>query len=193
MSRKRRIIVYIATSADGYIARSDGNVDWLDRPRPAGNYGMAAFFRSIDTIIWGRRTYDESLARGGAPDVGQKIKNYVFTHHPPEAGTPGVEFVNQPVGDFARRLRGQPGKDIFMMGGGGVIASFLDAGQIDDFMVHVIPTFIGEGIPLIRPDRRTVKLRLVSTHRFADGVVRLHYQVLASRGDRRSRGYPSLS
>ena len=56
--RPRKIIVYIATSADGYIARPDGNVDWLNRPRPRGNYGIGAFFRSIDTIIWGRKTLD---------------------------------------------------------------------------------------------------------------------------------------
>jgi dihydrofolate reductase len=180
VSGKRRIVVYIATSADGYIARSDGNVDWLNRPRPAGNSGMAAFFRSIDTILWGRRTYDESLARGGAPALNPKIKNYVFTHSPGPP-TAGVEFVNQPVRDFARRLRAQPGKDIFMMGGGGVIGSFLDAGQIDDFIIHVIPVFIGEGIPLIQPHHRTVKLTLASSRRFSDGVVRLHYRVLPSK------------
>ena len=181
MSRKRRIIVYIATSADGYSARSDGNLDWLNSPRTAGDYGMAAFFRSIDTILWGRRTYDESLTRGGAGAFGPRIKNYIFTHRPPEAPAPGVEFVNEPISGFATRLRAQPGKDIWMMGGGGAIGSFLDAGQIDDFILHVIPTFIGEGIPLIQPQPRAVKLTLASSRRFSDGVVRLHYRVLPVR------------
>jgi len=54
-SASRKIIVYIATSADGFIARPDGSVDWLDRPRPKGNYGMGAFYKSIDTVLWGRR------------------------------------------------------------------------------------------------------------------------------------------
>src|SRR5690242_17939256 len=53
----RKIVVSVATSADGYIARADGGVDWLDRPRTAGDYGMGEFFRSIDTILWGRKTY----------------------------------------------------------------------------------------------------------------------------------------
>ena len=57
----RKIIVYIATSADGYIARPDGNVDWLNSRRFAGDYGMRAFYRSIDTILWGRKTYDVAL------------------------------------------------------------------------------------------------------------------------------------
>jgi len=64
-----------------------------------------------------------------------------------------------------------------MMGGGGIIASFLDAGAIDEFIIHVIPTFIGEGIPLIGPGQRTVPLKLLSTKKFSDGVLRLHYQV----------------
>jgi dihydrofolate reductase len=62
-----------------------------------------------------------------------------------------------------------------MMGGAGIIASFLDEGEIDQFMIHVIPTFIGEGIPLIGPERRTVALELISCAKFPDGVVNLHY------------------
>ena len=62
-----------------------------------------------------------------------------------------------------------------MMGGGGIIASFLDAGAVDDFIIHVIPTFIGEGIALVAPARRTVPLKLQSTKAYEDGVVRLHY------------------
>jgi dihydrofolate reductase len=64
-----------------------------------------------------------------------------------------------------------------MMGGAGIIASFLDEGEIDEFMIHVIPTFIGEGIPLIAPSRRTVPLKLISSKKFTDGVVKLHYAV----------------
>lgn len=177
MKQARKIIVYIAISADGYIARPDGSVDWLQRPRPRGNYGMPAFFRSIDTILWGRKTYDVSLNLGGGPAAfGRTVKNYVFSRRP-RSPAPAVEFVNEPVPAFAKRLRAQPGKDIWMMGGGGIIASFLDAGQIDEFSIHVIPVFIGEGIPLIQPRHRLVPLTLISTRRFLDGVVHLHYRV----------------
>jgi dihydrofolate reductase len=88
-----------------------------------------------------------------------------------------VEFVNKPIKAFAQRLRRKKGKDIWMMGGAGIIASFLDAGEIDAFMIHMIPTFIGEGIPLIAPARRTVPLKLLSSTKFRDGVVKLHYAV----------------
>ncbi len=178
MKKDRKIIVYIATSADGYIARADGSVDWLDRPRAAGDYGMAAFFRSIDTILWGRKTYEPMLASGGKGGrFGPKVKNYVFSHRPPTSPTPGVEFVNEPIGAFAKRLRSEAGKDIWIMGGAGLIASFLDEGEINEFIIHVIPTFIGEGIPLIQPRHRLVPLELRSVRHFSDGVVRLHYDV----------------
>ena len=61
---------------------------------------------------------------------------------------PGFEFVKESISKFAKQLRSQKGKDIWMMGGAGIIASFLDKGEIDEFIIHVIPTFIGEGIPL---------------------------------------------
>jgi dihydrofolate reductase len=182
MVRKRKIIVYIATSADGFIARPDGSVDWLDRPSPKGNYGMGAFYKSIDTILWGRKTCDMALdfQKRGVPGSAfdPKVKNYVFTRSlPPSAAPAGVEFVNEPLKTFATHLRKKKGKDIWMMGGAGIIASFLDEGEIDEFMIHVIPTFIGEGIPLIAPSRRTVPLKLISDTKFPDGVVKLHYAV----------------
>src|SRR5207237_8439587 len=103
-------------------------------------------------------------------------KNYVFTRRLLQSAAPaGVEFVNEPIKDFVTRLREKKGKDIWMMGGAGIIASFLDEGEIDEFMIHVIPTFIGEGIPLIAPRHRTVPLKLVSCKKFSDGVVALHY------------------
>jgi len=181
MPKHRKIIVYIATSADGFIARKDGAVDWLDRPETAGDYGMMKFFKSIDTILWGRKTYDTLLKfqkeGKAAPDMYGPIKSYAFSRKPPKKVIAGFEFVTEPIDKFARRLRTQKGKDIWMMGGGGIIASFLDAGAIDEFIIHVIPTFIGEGIPLIGPGQRTVPLKLLSTKKFSDGVLRLHYQV----------------
>ena len=182
MLRKRKIIVYIATSADGFIARADGSVDWLNRPSPKGNYGMGAFYKSIDTILWGRKTCDIALAfqrkgeSGSAFDTN--VKNYVFTRRPVQsAPPPGVDFVNEPIKTFTTRLQAKKGKDIWMMGGAGIIASFLDEGKIDEFMIHVIPTFIGKGIPLIAPGHRTLPLKLISCTKFTDGVVKLHYAV----------------
>jgi dihydrofolate reductase len=182
MTRKRKIIVSVATSADGFLARLDGSVDWLDRPTPKGNYGMGAFYQSIDTILWGRKTFDMALGfqekgiPGSAFDTS--VKNYVFTHALPSSAPPkGIEFVNQPIKKFASRLRAKKGKDIWMMGGASLIASFLDQGEVDEFILSVIPVLIGEGIPLLAPRHRTVPLKLLASKKFADGVVKLHYSV----------------
>jgi dihydrofolate reductase len=89
-----------------------------------------------------------------------------------------VQFVSEPVKEFAQRLRATPGKNVWMMGGGELIASFLDAGEIDEFDIHVIPTFIGEGIPLIARRHRDVALHLQSADKYPDGMVRLRYEVV---------------
>jgi dihydrofolate reductase len=183
MKVQRKIIVYIATSADGYIARPDGDVEWLNRRSATVDYGMTRFYPTIDTILWGRKTYDWLLAyyrkkrRKGAM-FDANLANYVFSRRPPKRAAPAVEFVSEPVKAFAQRLRATPGKHIWMMGGGGLIGSFLDAGEIDEFDIHVIPTLIGEGIPLIEPRHRDVPLRLQSARKYSDGVVRLRYQVI---------------
>lgn len=187
MKRHRKVIVYIAISADGYIARPDGDVSWLDRPRPKGQYGMGAFMKRIDTIVWGRRTYTKGIEMGmkvGA--FGSKVKNYVFSRQPQGSLLRGFELVREPIKPFVQRLRAQRGKDIWMMGGGEIIASFLDEREIDEFSIHVIPILIGEGIPLIKPQHRSVPLKLLSTKKFPDGVVHLNYRVLKHPGNRTS-------
>jgi len=180
----RKIIVYIAASVDGYIARLDGSVDWLNRPHPAGDHGMAAFYKTIDTVLWGRKTYDVAVRSG--PGFDTSVKNYVFSTRPPASPAPGVEFVSEPIGEFAERLRATPGKNIWIMGGAGIIASFLDEGRIDEFIIHIIPTLIGEGVPLIAPRHRSVPLALRSCRHYRDGVVRLHYRVLPQEANKKT-------
>lgn len=177
---KRKIIVSIATSADGYISRPDGDVGWLDRPPVKGNYGLEAFFKTIDTILWGRKTYEKGIAMGMKASFSPSVKNYVFSHSPQGALIPGFEFAQAPVKSFVQNLRKQAGKDIWMMGGGSLIGAFLDVGEIDEFSIHVMPILIGEGIPLIQPKHRSVPLELLSTKKFSDGVVHLNYRVRKS-------------
>jgi dihydrofolate reductase len=143
---------------------------------------MGEFYKSIDTILWGRKTCDVAIEfqKKGLPGSAfdTKVKNYVFTRSLPRSPAPaGVEFVSEPIKTFAKRLRKKKGKDIWMMGGASIIASFLDEAEIDEFMIHVIPVFIGEGIPLIAAGRRSVPLKLIACTKFTDGVVKLHYAV----------------
>jgi len=180
VKKQRKVIVHIGTSADGYIARPDGDLTWLtSRPAPKGFYGMDAFMKSIDTKVLGRKTYEMSLRMGAKFDA--KNPHVVFSRHPPPAAVPaGVQFVNEAISPFVRRLREQPGKDIWLMGGGEIIASFLDEQAIDEFVISVAPVFIGEGIPLIARRPREVPLELRSIERFEDGLVQLHYGVQKS-------------
>jgi len=173
--------VNIATSADGYVARPDGNLDWLtERPAPKGFYGLPEFERSTDAKILGRKTFDRSLQMGARFSAG--ALHYVFSRRPPPASVPeGVNFVTESIGAFAERIRTQAGKNVWMMGGGEIIGSFLDEAAIDEFIITVIPTFIGEGIPLLAPKHREVPLRLLGEQPFPDGVVKLHYEVQRSR------------
>jgi dihydrofolate reductase len=177
MTKRRNVVVHIATSADGYIARPDGDLEWLtSRPAPEGFYGMNAFMRTIDTKVLGRKTYEASLRMGAKFD--SKSRTIVFSRHAPPADTPsGVEFVKGAIGPFVSRLREHPGKDIWLMGGGELIASFLDEQAIDEFVISVAPVFIGDGIPLIGRRHRHVPLDLRSVERFEDGLVQLRYRV----------------
>ena len=177
----RKIIVNIATSADGFIARPDGDLDWLTgRAAPKGFYGLPKFAQSVDAKIIGRKTFDVSV-RLGAQFTAQDV-HYVFSRQQPSGTAPeGVQFVSEPITRFAKRLRTQRGKHIWLMGGSEIIGAFLDAKAIDEFIITVIPTFIGEGVRLIAPRQREVPLRLRASQRFPDGVVQLHYDVQRPR------------
>jgi dihydrofolate reductase len=186
VAHKRKIIVHIATSADGYIARPDGDLDWLtNRPAPKGFYGLPAFTRTVDAKIIGRKTFDMSVTLGA--HFSEKDVHYVFSRRPPPLSVPaGVRFVVQPIAAFAAQLCAQAGANIWLMGGGEIIASFLDAGAIDEIVINVVPIFIGDGIPLIAPRHLDVPLRLRSTKAFPDGVVQLHYEVARTRAAKKA-------
>ena len=188
--KHRRVIVHIAASADGYIAGPGGELEWLtSRPAPKGFYGINAFMKSVDTLLMGRETYEAGLRLGGTFDP--KRRTYVFSHKEPPANVPrGVEFVSGDVSEFVARLRERPGKDIWLMGGGELIASFLDAGAIDEFVVSVVPVFIGDGIPLIARRPRHAPLELMSSESFEDGLVQLRYRVIGSEPPAPARGSP---
>ena len=177
MNNQRKVIVHIATSADGYIARTDGGLEWLTaRPAPAGFYGIDAFMQSIDTKVLGRKTYEASLRMGAKFD--SKRPTIVFSRHPrPKDAPPAVGFTDEAIGVFVNRLRKSQCKDIWLMGGGEIIASFLDAQAIHEFVISVVPIFIGDGIPLIARRHLHVPLSLRSTEKFEDGLVQLRYAV----------------
>src|SRR5215217_4177047 len=171
----RKIIAYLATSADGFIARTDGDVEWLDRPRPKDGYGMPTFLRSVDTVVMGRTTWETGQKLGGALVEGKR--NIVLSRSLASFAIPGATVENASPVELATRLRSEKGDNVWLMGGADVFGSFLSAGALDELVIHVVPVLIGTGIPLLDPSPRQVELKLRSTRRFADGVVRLHYDI----------------
>src|ERR1700732_3324536 len=100
----RKVVLGLGISLDGYIARLNGDVDFLFMPK---DYSMAPFFRTVDTAIMGRKTMDAGLKMGGSFS-GTSIKNYVFSRSKPAVEHAGVVFINQSPASFVRRLRKQP-------------------------------------------------------------------------------------
>ncbi len=137
---------------------------------------MPQFTRSVDAKLLGRKTFDLSVELGA--QFSADDPHYVFSRQLPPASVPaGVEFVSQSIGVFAKSLRKQAGENIWMMGGGELIASFLDEDLLDELIITVMPVFIGEGIPLIAPRPQHVPLKLLSAKSFPDGAVQVHYEI----------------
>ena len=169
----RKIIASLAMSLDGFIARPNGDVDWLDRPMPKGNYGLGKFFKSIDMIVMGRGTYDIGKKLGGP--LFMFPTTVILSRSLARDAVPGAIIEKGSARKLADRWRKQDGKNIWLMGGAKVFGQFLDAGELDELDIAVIPVLIGKGIPLLDPKRRTSKLELLSSEKFSDGVVRLQY------------------
>lgn len=176
----RKVVLYIACSADGYIARPDGAVDWLE-PYSAGgeDYGYAEFLAGVDTVILGRKTWDLAVSFTADPYPGQH--SYVYTHRPP-APRERVTFVAEPPAALVARLREQPGRDMWLVGGAALNTAFAQAGLIDETWLFVVPLLLGEGIPLYRPGAPERPLRLLDTLAYPTGLVRLRYDHQGAAG-----------
>lgn len=122
--------MFIATSLDGFIAERDGGVDWLFTD---GDYGYAAFFDSIETLIMGRRTYEQVLGFGEWP-YGEK-PTYVFTRGAPGGDHPHVEFVSGEAGALVEELRRRTSGDIWLVGGAALVSAFREQGLIDEYIL----------------------------------------------------------
>jgi len=167
-----------ACSLDGYIARSDGSVDWL-RFTSDVQAIMAAYWKRIDTVLMGRRTYEAALAQGGGRSGGG-IRTFVFSRTlrslPAKAGE-GTELVREDAGDFVRRLKEEPGKEVCVMGGGIFARSLFGAGLIDEVGLNVHPILLGTGIPLFLDPGRAVDLELAACRTLEGGCAYLEYRV----------------
>lgn len=173
----RKIIYYVAASLDGCIARDDGSIDWLPVPKGRQDYGYAAFLRRVDTLVFGRKTYEQALGFGEWPYGGRAC--YVFSRKWAGQRDVRAQFVGGNVAALLRRLKRAPGKDIWLVGGGESAHACFAAGLVDEIILTVIPTVLGGGRPLFLRNPKTQRLKLRRCRAFADGLVQLHYTVAA--------------
>lgn len=169
----RKIIYFITASLDGFIARPGGEIDWLIQPSGGEDFGFADFLRSVDTVVQGRRTYEQVLSLGPYPYV--HLKNYVFSRKLLRADH--AEIVRQTVPDFVAQLQRRQGGDIWLVGGGQLAAAFFQAKAVDTVRVFVQPILLGQGISLAGALGNDVRLNLKSTRPYAQGLVELEYEV----------------
>ena len=171
------IIYQVAASMDGYIADADGGVDWLPDSE-TDDYGYEAFYAGVVALVMGRRTYDQALGFGVWHFAGKSV--YVFTGHPPDDNPHGVQFVQGDLAGFVKDVASQHEGMVWLMGGANLAEQFRRAGLIDEYMIHVIPTILGRGVPLFGGDAPHTALELIETRTFDDGAVMLHYRSASS-------------
>ncbi len=175
----RKVIVYIAMSLDGYIAKPNDDLSFLSIVEQEGeDYGYANFISTIDTVIIGRKTYDWVMTQ--VPEFPHADKNtYVITRTAkPVIGR--TTFYTGNLKDLVIRLQSEDGKNIFVDGGAEVIHELLKDKLIDELIISIIPILLGSGKTLFSEGREEQKLVLLSTKQFEKGLTQLHYKRLDS-------------
>jgi len=176
----RQIILSFGMSLDGYIARPGGGLDFLPSDKDSMKL-MSEFFASIDTLIMGRKTLEESIRMsGGSYKSPVTMPTYVFSKTLPAGKHDGYEIVKQSPAALVRNLRQKPGKDIFHMGGGELGRTFLKADLIDQLFVGIVPVLLGAGIPAFPGGFPQREFELIENRAFSKGGVALRYRRVRS-------------
>ncbi len=175
MKKERKVVLYIATSLDGYIADERGDISWLSIVEtPGEDYGYGEFIKSVDTVIMGRKTYDKILSFG--IEFPHRDKEcYIITRQqkPPDGN---ITFYNGDMGELIKKLKEKSGKDIFIDGGAQVVNELMKLDLIDEYIISIIPIFLGSGIRLFEQGRPQMNLKLKSCKDFPSGLVQMNYE-----------------
>lgn len=173
---QRKLVLYIASSLDGYIATDEHNLDWLFAVEGEGDNGYTRFYESVDTVLIGRITYDWIIQheKGDFPYKGKEC--YVFSKTKKEDNE-HVKYINENVVQFSKDLKNKNGKSIWLVGGGNLLNTFIKEKLVDELIVTIAPVLLGKGIPLFRSNDFQTPLSLKSINRF-NQFVELHYEVV---------------
>jgi len=169
----RKIRYIVAMSLDGYIAGPEGEADWIVMD---AEVNFAELWAQFDTLLLGRRTYDAAVVRVGKGAI-QGMKTVVVSRTMRPADHPGITIIPELKREQIEALRAQAGKDIWLFGGGDLFRALLEMRQVDTVEVSIIPVLLGEGIALLPPPARRVKLKLSGHRIYHSGRVTLVYEV----------------
>lgn len=175
MTTERKVILYIAMSLDGYIAKPNDDLSFLSIVEQEGeDYGYTDFVNTVDTVIIGRKTYDWVLTQVSEFPHADKNAFVVTRTAKPSIGK--TNFYTGKLKELVLRLKAENGKNIFVDGGAEIVNELLKDNLIDEFLISVIPILVGNGTKLFNDGRPELKLELISTKQFNKGLVQLHYQ-----------------
>lgn len=174
MKPQRKVVVYIATSIDGFIAKPDDDLSFLSLVEKEGeDYGYADFIATVDTVIIGRKTYDWVVEHAAFPHTDKKT--FVITHQQrPAEGN--IQFYNGDLLTLIQSLQSTPGKSIFCDGGADIINQLLAFDVIDELTLSIVPVLLGEGTRLFHQQSKEQLFKLVNCRSFDTGLVQLQYQ-----------------
>ena len=171
---KRKVVLGLGISLDGYIARPNGAVDFLFMPK---DYSMGPFFKTIDTAIMGRKTYEVGRKMGGAGAFGGSSMIYYVMSRSQLAGERGgVIFTKQTPAELIAQIRKNRGKNIWHMGGGELAREFLKADLVDEIYLGVVPLLLGEGLPLFPSGFPERNFALLENKSYSKGLITLKYE-----------------
>jgi dihydrofolate reductase len=169
------IVYYVASSVDGFIAPLDGSLDWLAPFEESGeDFGYAAFYESVDSVLVGARTYRQMLGFAEWPYPGKPT--WVFTHAPVGAPMPDVTFTAQTPPEVAAELAELGMRRAWLVGGGALAGAFQDAGLISEYIVSTMPVLLGSGVGLLAGSGSLDALELVDARQYPHGVQQARYR-----------------
>ena len=174
-----RIVTYgAAVSLDGFIGGPQGELDWLHYSKDVQEV-MGAYWKTIDTILMGRKTWSDAVARGGADGGGLSdgMQTYIFSRTLKEIPGKGAKLVTTDAVTFVRELKSKPGKGICLMGGGDFARSLFQAGLVDEVGLNIQPVLLGGGIPMFPDIGKRVKLELIENRTLHGGCAYVLYRM----------------
>jgi dihydrofolate reductase len=172
MKSQRKVILYIATSLDGYIARENGSLDWLFAIDGDGDNGFSEFYQTIDTIIMGRATFDHLMTLVEEYPHSDK-ETYIFSRQE-KAQAENIKFVNEDVSHFTQKLKQQDGTDIWLVGGANLLDEFIIKNLVDEMIITIAPLILGNGIPLFKKNNLELNLSLKESKHYGQ-FIQNHY------------------